>query len=235
VSSGTSGSRPSTGIGNGRVIYDRESPEFARVLAFSDGLFAIAMTLLVVGIEVPDLKDPDNVGDLADALNDLSPAFISFAISFIVIGRYWLAHHQFIARLRGIDQALIGLNIVYLGFIAFLPFPTALLGELFENPLSVVVYAVAVAAVSGMEVVLFRRAHRDGLMKIELSPDVYRWACLMSLSPVVFFLISIPVAFLSTTLAVILWFGAVPLQLVADRWKPPEADAQLRGTAGLQR
>ena len=66
-------------------MHDRESVEFARVLTFSDGLFAIAMTLLVVGIEVPDIPETENVGELWDALKDLSPSLISFLISFLVI------------------------------------------------------------------------------------------------------------------------------------------------------
>jgi uncharacterized membrane protein len=135
------------------------------VLAFSDGLFAIAMTLLVVAIGVPTLSDGDSVHELAEALNDLSPELISFFISFAVIGRYWAAHHLFFAQLARMDRGLIGLNLVYLAFVAFLPFPTALLGEYFDNPLSVVIYAVNVALVSGMEVVLFRHAHRAGLSR----------------------------------------------------------------------
>jgi uncharacterized membrane protein len=140
--------------------YDRDSVEFARTLAFSDGLFAIAMTLLVVSIAVPTISDTNSVGELADALNDLVPNFVSFFVSFAVIGRYWLAHHLSISLLEAMDQGFIGLNLTYLAFIAFLPFPTALLGEYFENPLSVVIYAANVGIVSGMEVVLFRHAGR---------------------------------------------------------------------------
>lgn len=202
------------------------------MLAFSDGLFAIAMTLLVVGIGVPDLKDPDSVGELADALNNISSSFISFFISFAVIGRYWVAHHQFFSRLRAIDRGLIGLNLVYLGFIAFLPFPTALLGSYFENPLSVVTYALAVAIVSGMEVVLFRHAHRAGLIRPALSPEVYRWGTILSLSPVAFFLLSAPLAFLNTTVAVAIWFGAIPFGILANRWKPENADSELGRLGG---
>ena len=110
------------------------------MLAFSDALFAIAMTLLVVGLEVPDLSDTNDVGDLADALNDDLGSFISFLISFAVIGRYWVAHHSFCSRLAAIDGGLIGLNLVYLLFIAFLPFPTGLFGNYFENPLAFVIY-----------------------------------------------------------------------------------------------
>jgi TMEM175 potassium channel family protein len=212
-----------------RRTYPRESVEFGRVLAFSDGLFAIAMTLLVVSITVPRIADGDSIKDLADALNDLTPAFVSFFISFAVIGRYWLAHHQFISMLKEMDQAIIGLNLVYLAFIAFLPFPTALLGEYFENPLTIAIYAANVGIVSGMEVVLFRHAYRSDLLSRQPPPDVYRFGVAMSLSPVLFFGLSIPVAFGSTTLAVCIWFLGLPLAIVANRWKPEGADQFLMG------
>jgi uncharacterized membrane protein len=212
-----------------RVTYPRDSIEFGRTLTFSDGMFAIAMTLLVVGIAVPTLSDGDSVDELADAINDLSSSIISFFISFAVIGRYWIAHHQFFSLLGRIDQGLVGINLVYLAFVAFLPFPTALLGNYFENPLSVAIYAGAVAIVSGMEVVLFRHAYRGGLLARPLTPEVYRWGALMSLSPVIFFAASMPVAFLNTTLAVATWFLAIPFQVVANRWKPAGADELLSG------
>jgi uncharacterized membrane protein len=211
-----------------RVTYPRDSIEFGRTLTFSDGMFAIAMTLLVVGIAVPTLSDGDSVDELADAINDLSASIISFFISFAVIGRYWIAHHQFFSLLRGIDQGLIGINIVYLAFVAFLPFPTALLGKYFENPLSVAIYAGAVALVSGMEVVLFRHAHRRGLIARPLTAEVYRWGVLASLSPVIFFAASMPVAFLNTTIAVATWFLTIPFGVAANRWKPAGADELLR-------
>lgn len=207
------------------ITYERGSEEFSRVLSFSDGLFAIAMTLLVIGIVVPKLTDGDNVGDLADALSDLIPNFVSFFISFAVIGRYWLAHHEFIGRLKAMDNGLIGLNLIFLGFIAFLPFPTALLGNYFENPLSVTTYAVAVGIVSGMEVVLFRHAHRRGLMDTQMPADVYRFGVLGSLAPVLFFLISIPLAFVHTGLAVASWYLVIPFDAFLNtRFKPEGAD-----------
>jgi uncharacterized membrane protein len=209
--------------------YDRESVEFARTLAFTDGLFAIAMTLLVVDLAVPVLHNPESVHELADKLNDDSAKFVSFFISFAVIGRYWIAHHNFVAALARVDRALIALNLLYLAFIAFLPFPTALLGEYFSNPLSIVIYAINVAIVSGMEVVLFSRAQNHDLLERKLPRDVYRFGAAMSLAPVVFFLLSIPIAFVSTTLAVCFWFLGIPLAAVAGRWKPEGADELLLG------
>ncbi len=194
------------------------------MLAFSDGLFAIAMTLLVVGIAVPELSKP-NERELWDALGDLKSAYVSFFISFVVIGRYWIAHHQFFRMLGRLDYGLIWINMVYLAFVAFLPFPTALLGTYFENPVSIAVYAVSIAIVSGLEVLLLRHAQRHHLLERQLPDDVYRWGVLLSSTPVFFFLGSIPIAFASTTAAVLFWFGGVPLQLlVLNRWKPPNAD-----------
>lgn len=201
-------------------LYPRGSEEFTRVLTFSDGLFAIAMTLLVVGITVPVLQQGDSVSELADALNDLIGNLVSFFISFAVIGRYWVAHHQFFARLKAVDPGMVGINLVYLAFIAFLPFPTALLGNYFDNPLAVTIYAVSVAAVSGFEVVEYRHAHRRGLMRERLPEDVYRWGAFLSLSPVFLFLASIPLAFLHTWIAVASWYLFVPFMKIVGRWQP---------------
>jgi uncharacterized membrane protein len=209
--------------------FPHDSVEFGRVLAFSDGLFAIAMTLLVVTIVVPTVSDSDSVGELADALGDLQSNVISFFISFAVIGRYWVAHHAFFSLLKAMDTGLIGINLVYLAFIAFLPFPTALLGTYFENPLAVTIYAVSVAIVSGLEVVLFRHAHRRGLMRRRMPDEVFRWGTATSLAPVAVFALSIPIAFLSTAAAASSWLLAIPIFRVLERWKPARADEFLRG------
>jgi uncharacterized membrane protein len=207
-----------------RSVYPRDSVEFNRVLAFSDGVFAIAMTLLVVGIVVPKLTDGSDVGELANALNDLTSNLVSFFISFAVIGRYWLAHHEFFGLLGRIDQGAISLNLVYLAFIAFLPFPTALLGNYFENPLSIVIYAAAVSTISTLEVVAFRHAYRADLLQNAISPEVFRWGVLNSLSPVGFFILSMPIAFLNTTVATLSWFLVIPWVAFIQRWKPAGAD-----------
>jgi uncharacterized membrane protein len=213
-----------------RRRYGRDSVEFARTLSFTDGLFAIAATLLVIDLAVPILHHGSSVHELATKLNNEREKFISFFISFAVIGRYWAAHHTYFSALGSIDRALIGLNLLYLCFIALLPFPTALLGEYFSNPLSITIYAVNVAIVSGMEVVLFGWAHDHDLLERKLPQDVYRFGVAMSLAPVLFFLLSIPVAFLTTTtLAVCTWFLGIPLAALAGRWKPEGADELLLG------
>ena len=201
-------------------FFDRDSVEFARVMTFTDGVFAIAATLLVVGIEVPDLGDPESVDELADALGDLVPSISGFAIGFAVIGRYWYAHHAFFSTLRGIDGRLMWLNLLYLGFIAFMPFPTGILGDYFDNPLSVALYAVIVAIASGLEVAMFARAYGARLLRRDIPSGVYRWAMGTAFLPVVFFLASVPVAFADTTAALLLWAAQIPVQALLSRWEP---------------
>ncbi len=209
--------------------YPRGEDEFSRVLAFSDGVYAIAITLLVLSIDLPRLHDAGDGSQLLDALGDSEAQIISYAISFAVIGRYWLAHHQFFSRLRALDGGLIAINLVCLAVIAFLPFPTDVLGNYFENPVAVALYAVTVAIISALEVAMFNRAHNQDLLDPRLSESVFRWSRASALAPVIFFVLSIPVAFVSSGLACLCWFGGLPYQVFyLNRRKPAEAETQLR-------
>lgn len=98
-----------------------------RLQAFSDGVFAIAITLLVLEIKVPSSES------LALGLLYLWPSYLAYAISFIVIGAIWLNHHVMFDWIVRADQKLLLLNTLHLMFIAFLPFPTAVLSEAFHK------------------------------------------------------------------------------------------------------
>jgi hypothetical protein len=97
------------------------------------------------------------------------------------------------------------------------------LGEFGENPVSVVAFAVNMGAVSTMEAVLFRHARRRRLFREEWPEDVYRWAQRSSLSPVLMFALSVPVAFAEPRLAILMWFLAIPLGMVLGRYRPEGA------------
>ena len=204
--------------------YPRGSDEFSRAINFNDAVFAIALTLLSVSLAVPALTNGASADELWSRLNDMSSELVSFVISFAVIGRYWFAHHQFVSRLGAIDNGLIGINLVYLAFVAFLPFPTEMLGTHFENPAAVTVYAVNVALISGFEVLLLARAQRQHLFARRVPGDVYRWARLMSLTPVFTFIASIPVAYVDTTAAALMWLLGLPLGIWGERHKPAHTD-----------
>ena len=203
--------------------------EFDRALLFTDAVYAIAMTLLVVGIAVPTVSgDSDSPSAMLDALGDKSSEFISFFVAFWIIGRYWLAHHSFVSRLRSADHRLISINLVYLGFVAFLPFPTALIGQYEENPISLVLFAGTLAVVSLLEVMLFRYAWRHGHTKLTIPAHVARWGMIGALLPVGIFLLSMPIAFLvDTTVALASWLLFIPFALLISHLSPPEVNEYL--------
>jgi uncharacterized membrane protein len=96
-----------------------------RLEAFSDGVFAIAITLLVLEIGVPAADE----GELWHALTEEWPSFAAFAVSFFVIGIIWVNHHGVIDHIRRANRSVLYLNLLLLFSVAFIPFPTALLAE----------------------------------------------------------------------------------------------------------
>jgi uncharacterized membrane protein len=97
----------------------------SRTEAFSDGVFAIAITLLIIEVRVPDSE----AGDLARDLANQWPSYAAYVVSFAIIGIIWVNHHDIFERITTVDRPLLFLNLVLLLTVAFLPFPTALLGE----------------------------------------------------------------------------------------------------------
>ena len=112
-----------------------------RIVNFSDGVFAIVITLLILTIEVPDIPPASVAQELPSRLLALTPDLLSYVISFLVIAIYWQAHHSVFEPIRGYDRTLLWLNFLFLMTISFLPFPTSLLDEYGEQQLTVVIYA----------------------------------------------------------------------------------------------
>ena len=216
-----------------RTFYPREDGvAFDRVVFFSDAVFAIALTLAAVEIGLPDVQgDANSAGALWEAVQDKVPALTGFLVAFIWVAIYWRANHRFVMTLRGMDARYVLATIVYLALIALLPVPAQMLGEYWGNPLAVSLFAVYASAVSGMEVVLIVVALRGRLFVAPPDRPFARQLILGSLSPMVVFLTSIPLAFASTTLALLWWLvGSVLAGWLLGRMNavPPEDPAQAR-------
>jgi uncharacterized membrane protein len=176
--------------------------EFARVVAFTDGVFAIAITLLVLGLDVPSRAD-----DLTEALLDQRQSLFAYALSFAVLGKLWLSHHSFFGGLHSFDGILMVLNLVYLAWIALVPFTSELLGNYTGETQSVIVYAASVIGVTATFGAQIAYAYRRGL----LNPE-YRHVARTANAPGLFavaivFTASIAVAFVSPTAAILMWLG----------------------------
>jgi uncharacterized membrane protein len=118
-----------------------------RVETFSDGIFAIIVTLLILEIKVPEIEDPGSVGELTRAIVTLLPKFASWVISFLTICIVWVNHHRLFETFKGINIALFWLNVNLLLWVCFVPFPTALVGDYPHNPLAVAFYGVVMALI----------------------------------------------------------------------------------------
>src|SRR5262249_33910445 len=116
-----------------------------RIEAFSDGVFAIVVTLLVLELRVPALKEHASVADLAHQLIELTPKFLSWLLSFIIVCKFWLNHHHVLGLARHADYGLAWLNSLFLMGQAFIPFPTAMMGEYPTNPLAVSLFGAVFA------------------------------------------------------------------------------------------
>jgi uncharacterized membrane protein len=147
--------------------------EADRVLAFSDAIFAIAITLLTLNLEVrPGLHGDD----FTSALHQVLPALGAYVLSFVILGQLWLAHHRIFGVIARVDYAVLVRNLVFLGLIAIMPFPVRLLSDYPRRPLAVVIYAVAFIAAMQLQRVIWldvtRPEHRDLLR--EPVPDEVR-------------------------------------------------------------
>ncbi|KQS03095.1 hypothetical protein ASG11_01460 [Sphingomonas sp. Leaf357] len=107
---------------------------------FSDAVFAIAMTLLVIEVRVPEVHVRTDLA-LAQALLDQLPKYIGFVVSFMVVGRFWVGHHRTMGLLKGLDQRLVWINLLFLMAVAFMPFPTAVFSDYVELRVGVGLYA----------------------------------------------------------------------------------------------
>jgi len=188
--------------------------EYDRVLFFSDAVFAIAITLLVVDIRVPDV-----VKDAAQEISKSTDKILSFTISFLVIGLFWMGHHRLFRFITALDRRLMFINLLFLGTIAFLPYPTALLfaGNT-HQPAAPVFYAACVAAAGLVELAIWLYAtHAKGLVPASVPPAVRRYELAQLLPTPVVFLLSIPVAFIAPAVAPFTWILLLPIGRILPR------------------
>jgi uncharacterized membrane protein len=188
--------------------------EYDRVLFFSDAVFAIAITLLVV-----DLRVPDEVLNAGDQLHDDKYRILGFAISFLVIGLFWMGHHGLFRYITALDRPVIFLNLLFLGTIAFLPYPTALLfASSTKQVAATVFYAACVAGAGLVELAIWLFALRaDGLVPASISPASRRYVTAQILPTPVVFGLSIPVAFVAPGVAPFTWILLVPIGRLLPR------------------
>ena len=191
-----------------------------RAITFSDGVFAIAITLLVLSFRLPQVAAHGADSHLLDALTDESGTFVGFVVSFYVIARFWMTHHRLSIWLRHVDSTFVALNLVFLASVVFLPFPTEVLGVYGNTRTAVVFYGLAMTVTGVLSTAVWQYASSRGLMDQRLTPAWRRGVWVRGLSVPVVFASSIPIAFVSTSAAQYWWILLVLQRGVLRRWLP---------------
>jgi TMEM175 potassium channel family protein len=127
----------------------RESDyDIGRLMAFSDGVFAVAITLLVFNVRLPAFAQNEAMSQLPNALLRTAPALLTFALSFFLVGFYWIRHHQLFRQVVSADVWLLWLNLIVLFLICLLPFSAGVVGQYHNTVIGAEVYAVNLGAIA---------------------------------------------------------------------------------------
>lgn len=205
---------------------DDEAAEegFGRILALSDGVFAIAITLLILEIAVPATTSDK---DLPKALLELWPRYLAYVLSFVLIARFWVTHHLAFRLIAGYDTVLVWLNLLLLMFVSFLPFPTAVLGAHNGSPAAAVLYGAAVVLAGAVSAAYWWYASGRGRL---LRPDVgaarVRAIRARGLAGPAYFALTLPVAAFVPYAAEVLWLLVFPLTRITYVWFSDERHNQ---------
>lgn len=188
--------------------------EFSRIVSFSDGVFAIAITLLVLNLHIGHGLSE---GQIDNALWDQRDELIAFAISFAVIGRFWAVHHRFFSGVAAFDGRLMALNLFYLAWIVLIPFSSEVLGEYGGTTAGVVLYSANLTGVVLVGLLMAVSARRGGLTRTD--DRVHRETQVRSAYIAGVFLLSIPLGFIAPSVAPYLWLVLVvdPTERIVSR------------------
>lgn len=178
-----------------------------RLETFSDGVFAIVLTLLVLELRAPSLPPHSNLARYAMAIAPLIPKVITFVLTFAVICIHWVSHHYFFAHIRRMTIGLLWLNNLFLLWMCFLPFPTAMLGNNPTDQFPILLYAANSLLAALNFFALRLHASRHGLF---VEGDIAALVPQHSVPSILIYTVSIALAFVNAYLALACFF-IVPL------------------------
>jgi len=195
----------------------------ARIEALTDGIFATVMTVLVLGLNLPQagLSEPRIESEIVN----LSPHILAYAFSFVVLGVYWIGHHNQFHYIKRTDRVFLWVNILFLLTIGFVPFSTSLLGLYPFSPTAVRIYGVNLAATGlALYFVWWYATRQHRLVEKDLDPHIVTLAQNRTLIGPVVSLIGIGFSFLDTRISLVLYLLLIPFFI-----RPSHIDIHFRG------
>jgi uncharacterized membrane protein len=194
----------------------------SRLLTLTDGVFAIALTLLVLGLAVP----ANLSGDALDrAFDELRAGGYAAALSFFVIGVFWMGHHRMFRVIDRCDDRLLALNLAFLAPVVLMPFATQLIADYGDRPGTTATYAaiISVAAIAQFGLWMYA-THRRRLVPADTPQHVVVDGMLEAIAAAMVFSVSIPLAYVSPSLARASWVVltlvvSIAFRTVPHRWR----------------
>ena len=197
-----------------KYLIDQEDISPARLQALVDGVFAIAMTLLVFNIHAPALADPANAQDLFLQLASLWPSLVSFIISFIVLGTFWVGHHTEFHYIKKLDHTLIWLNIFYLLSVSFTPFTAELLGRFTQNQTAIMIYGANLIVMVLIHYGMWQHIKNHKNLVVEnLDPSINKLVNVLAFFAILAYALAMAVSFWWVPASLIIYF-IVPLPYI---------------------
>jgi uncharacterized membrane protein len=204
----------------------------SRVESFSDCVIAFAITLLILDIHLEDTGAKFNNAGMIQALWGLAPRFSIYVISFLICTVAWVSHHELIHDVDCVDSRLLWLNNLYLMWIAFLPFPTGLLGRHPAQPVAVALYGAVCAITCLCSFVLRWYASFQGrLMKKEIGEAKLRRDLRLALYSCLLYLGGMTAGFFLPWLG-LLSYAAIPASYAISELVRRQSNGKARETAG---
>jgi uncharacterized membrane protein len=201
---------------------DQDIPGIERLLALTDGVVAIAMTLLVLQLQVPVThalsKHPDSAHALWHALNPDASELTSYLVSFLVIAQFWMVHHRVLRGMRGHSEGLAWRNFSFLLALTLMPFTSDLIGRYGTNPVAITLFGLNLVAISlSTQWIFLYAAHHDLLTNVARSRHDERTARLRVLFVIGIVAISMALAWTEPQFAKFVWLLFLVVSPVAER------------------
>jgi uncharacterized membrane protein len=190
-----------------------------RLIFLSDGVFAIAITLLVLEINVPEIPAALQEAQLPGKLFGLWIPIATYALSFIIVSIYWMTHQRIFHYIKRSDNMLIWLNVFFLLCVAFLPVPSKVLGMYGDHQAAVIFYVASLTIAGFFIILLWWYATSDHrLVDKQLDPSLIRHHMQRALIAPLIFVLSIGLSFISPYLAELSWLLIGVAIYLHDRW-----------------
>lgn len=194
-----------------------------RLSMFSDGVIAIIITLMIMGINIPDIEGEMTLLKLGMALLAIIPSLLAYAVSFYSLAIFWANHHNFFHLIKHIDRGLMWLNMNLLFWLSLIPLPTAFLAKHYGEPEGIVLYSLCMFMCNASFGVLFIYAKFRGLINAQYNRERIReiirmivWACLLWIVALFLGYVSVYLSYIIYAFISILFFLPKNIEVIEE-------------------